>query len=170
MSLSDNMQKALGDQFALEVTSSYLYLSMSRFLNEADLLGAGHWMRMQAQEELMHAMKLYDYVEDRGGSPALPAIASPQTEWESPLDLFKAALAHEKKITAAMNDLMDLALSERDHATASLLQWFVDEQVEEEATLRDIIPKLRLVGTDGGGLLMIDADLGTRPAPSIAPK
>ncbi len=166
MSLSENMEQALSDQFGLEVFSSYLYLAMSRYLNDADLLGAGHWMRQQATEELMHAMKIYDFIEDRGGRPALPAIDAPQTEWDSPLEVFKAALAHEKKITAAMNRLMDMALSERDHATASLLQWFVDEQVEEESTLRDIIPKLRLVGSDGGGLLMIDAELGKRPAPT----
>ena len=166
MSLSDNMQQALGEQFGLEVFSAYLYLAMSRYLNENDLLGGGHWMRMQGAEELMHAMKIYDFIEDRGGRPPLPAIDAPQTEWDSPLAAFQAALAHEKKVTAAMNRLMDLALSERDHATASLLQWFVDEQVEEEATLRDIIPKLRLVGSDGGGLLMIDGELGKRLAPT----
>ena len=166
MSLSDNMKQALGAQFGLEVFSSYLYLAMSRYLKENDLLGSGHWMRMQATEELMHAMKIYDFIEDRGGQPPLPAIDAPQTEWASGLDVFEAALAHEKTITAAMNRLMDLALSERDHATASLLQWFVDEQVEEEAILRDIIPKLRLVGSNGSGLLMIDADLGKRPPPT----
>lgn len=166
MSLSDNMEQALSDQFGLEVFSSYLYLAMSRYLNDGDLLGGGHWMRMQATEELMHAMKIYDFIESRGGRPSLPAIDAPQTEWDTPLDVFKGALDHEKKITAAMNRLMDLALSERDHATASLLQWFVDEQVEEEATLRDIIPKLRLVGSDGSGLLMIDGELGKRPAPT----
>ena len=161
MALTDKLQKALNDQLLYEFESAYIYLAMATYLDTLDLEGATHWMGMQAREEVMHAAKLHTYMSDRDAAIELQTIPAPPATWESVM----AALAHESKMTVRLNDLMELAQTERDHATVSLMQWFVDEQVEEEATLRHIIGKLKLVGKDSSGLFMIDRDLSARVAP-----
>lgn len=160
--ISDKMQKALNDQINAELHSAYLYLSMSAYFTSLNLDGSAHWMRLQAQEELMHGMKFYDYVNEAGGRALLGAVEAVPTEWKSPLAAFEAALGHEQKMTRKINDLVGLAMAEKDHATYAMLQWFVTEQVEEEANADDICKKIRFVGQDGPGMYMIDRELKTR--------
>jgi ferritin len=119
-------------------------------------------MRIQVQEEVMHAMKFYDYVIERGGRVITAAVEAPPTEWESPLAVFQYTLQHEQKVTGLINALVDKALSEKDHATTTFLQWFVTEQVEEESSADEIVQKLTLVGDQGSGLLLLDQELGQR--------
>ena len=162
--------KALNDQVNAELYSSYLYLSMEAYFQSLSLNGFAKWMRCQAQEELFHAMKMYDHINERGGRVTLAAIEGPQIEWKSPLDVFETTLAHEKKVTGLINNLVDLAISEHDHASNSFLQWYVNEQVEEEASADEVIQKLKLMGDIPNGLFMVDRELATRvftmPAPS----
>ena len=153
---------ALNEQVNAELYSAYLYLSMEAYFHDAALAGFANWMRIQTQEEVVHAMKIYDYVVERGGRVVLKAIARPQVTWKSPLDAFKAAYKHEQKVTGLINALVDLAIKEKDHATNSFLQWFVDEQVEEEASAGDIVQKLKLVERAPGGLFMLDKELAQR--------
>jgi len=141
---------------------------MSAYCSHRDFNGAAHWFRTQFDEEHTHATKVYDYLIEQGVKVPLGEIPAPPTEFGSLLDVFESSLEHEQIQTGRLNDLSDQALSERDHATYNLLQWFVNEQVEEEATLGGIIAKLRLVGDDGYGLLMIDNELGARPGDSAA--
>ncbi|MBT3221507.1 MAG: ferritin, partial [Proteobacteria bacterium] len=145
-----------------ELFSSYLYLSMSAHFEAANLSGLSQWFRVQAQEELAHSVKFFDYVNERGGRVLLQAVEAPPQEWPSPIGAFEAVLEHEQKVTGLINDLMDVAIETRDHAARSFLQWFVDEQVEEESTVEDILAKLKLVGGDGHGLYMINQELGQR--------
>jgi ferritin len=142
--------------------------AMSAYCSHRDFNGAAHWFRTQFDEEHTHATKVYDYLIEQGVKVPLGEIPAPPTEFGSLLDVFESSLEHEQIQTGRLNDLSDQALSERDHATYNLLQWFVNEQVEEEATLGGIIAKLRLVGDDGYGLLMIDNELGARPGDSAA--
>ena len=160
--ISKSMEKALNKQINAELYSSYLYLSMAAYLADNDLPGFATWMRVQVQEENFHAMKMYDYVLERGGKVVLQAIESPQIEWSGVLDVFKETLAHEQKVTGLINDLVDLALDERDHATNIFLQWFVSEQVEEEASFGLLVKKLERIGDDGNGLLRLDEELAGR--------
>jgi Ferritin-like protein len=160
--LKKKMLKALTDQINAEMYSSYLYLSMDAYFQSISLKGFSTWMRVQVQEELTHAMKFYDFVNERGGKVTLDAIAKPKTVWASPLAIFEDVLKHEEHVTSLINDLVDLAISEKDHATNSFLQWFVSEQVEEEATAGEILEKLKLVKDNTSGLFMIDAELGKR--------
>jgi ferritin len=141
---------------------------MSAYCSHRDFNGAAHWFRTQFDEKHTHATKVYDYLIEQGVKVPLGEIPAPPTEFGSLLDVFESSLEHEQIQTGRLNDLSDQALSERDHATYNLLQWFVNEQVEEEATLGGIIAKLRLVGDDGYGLLMIDNELGARPDDSAA--
>ncbi len=164
--LSDTMNQALNDQIKWELYSSYLYLSMSAQLNNIGLGGFSSWMRYQAQEELIHAMKFYDFVNERGGKVTLQAIDAPPNAWKNTLEIFEEALGHEQLVTKRINDLVDLALSERDHATNIFLQWFVTEQVEEEDNVGDIVNKLKLVGDDGKALFMMDKELALRTPPA----
>jgi ferritin len=159
--LGETMQTALNKQVTAELYSGYLYLSMAANFERLGLKGAAQWMRAQSKEELLHAMKLYEYVIDRGGRVTLGPIEGPPTKWDSALATFQDAYEHETKVTAMINDLVNLAIQEKDHATNSYLQWFVDEQVEEEASADEVVQKLKLVG-DGGGLFMVDRELGTR--------
>ncbi|MDH5299385.1 MAG: ferritin, partial [Desulfobulbaceae bacterium] len=124
--------------------------------------GMATWMRMQAQEELFHGIKMYDFVHGRGGKVVLEAIAKPAGKWKSPLAVFEAVLQHEQKVTGLINDLANLALDERDHATNIFLQWFVTEQVEEEASASTVVNKLKLIGNDANGLFVLDRELGLR--------
>jgi ferritin len=160
--LSQTMEKAFNDQVKWELYSSYLYLSMSSYCNNLGLAGFANWMRMQAQEELFHAMKFYDYIMERGGRAIMQPIDAPPSEWGGPLDVFEKVLEHEKHVTGLIHTLADLALDERDHAGSIFLQWFISEQVEEEATVADLVHKLRLIGGEGQGLLMLDKELSAR--------
>jgi ferritin len=156
------MEEAINKQINAEIYSSYLYLSMCAYFESIGLAGSASWMRQQAQEEMFHGMKMFDYVNERGGRVVLQAIEQPQTEWTSAFDVFENVLSHERKVTGLINDLVNLALDERDHATNIFLQWFVSEQVEEEASAGDIVDKLKLIGNDANGLFMLDRELGQR--------
>ena len=161
------MQKALNDQINAELYSSYLYLAMVAYFESLNLEGCAHWMRLQVQEENLHAMKIFDYVCDRGGRVVLQPVHGPPQEWTSPLVAFQDALKHEIKMTGNINKLANLAQTEKDNATNNHLQWFVDEQVEEEASVETIVQKLKLLGSKGPGLFMLDRDLAGR-APAAA--
>jgi ferritin len=156
------MQDALSKHANAEFYSSYLYLSMSAYFQSINLTGFASWMRVQAREELAHAMKFYDHVIERGGRVSLQPVEAPQPKWDSPLAAFEDAYRHEQKVTGLINQLVDEAVQTKDHATNAFLQWFVSEQVEEEASVDAIVQKLRLVGDAPGGLLMIDHHLGER--------
>ena len=156
------MESELNKQINAELYSAYLYLAMSANLEAANLRGFASWMKVQAQEEMTHAMKIYNYIFERVGRAVLEAIDKPQTKWESPLDAFEAAYEHEQKVTAMIDKLLKLAAEEKDNASISMLQWFVDEQVEEEASANDIVQKLKLIKGAPGGLFMLDKELGQR--------
>lgn len=162
--ISEPMQDALSEQLNHEFYSAYLYLALSASCSNAEFNGAARWLETQYEEEIQHATKIYRYLIDQGVKVRLAAIAEPPADYGALLDIYETSLAHEQSMTARLNDLSDQALGEKDHATYNLLQWFVNEQVEEEATLGEIIAKLRLVKDDGYGLLMIDNELGTRTA------
>jgi len=165
--LSDRMAKALNEQVNAELYSGYIYLAMAAYLESADLPGAAHWMRMQQKEEDIHAMKIFDYIVAKGNRAEMKAIEAPPFEWESPLAAFEAAYAHEVKVTGLINGLVNLAIEEKDHATNAFLQWFVTEQVEEEESTQNVARQFRLLGNaGGGGLFMLDKELGMRPAPA----
>jgi ferritin len=160
--LSEQMQRALNGQCNAELYSSYLYLSMSAYFHSVGLAGFANWMRVQAQEELAHAMKFFDFVNGRGGRAVMQTIEAPTAEWGSPLAAFEAVLRHEQKVTGLINGLVNLALKEGDHATHIFLQWFVSEQVEEEASAGEVVQKLRLAGESTSALLLLDKELGAR--------
>ncbi|MFH1850000.1 MAG: ferritin [archaeon] len=162
MKISTKMQDALNGQVNAELYSAYLYLSMSAYFESQNLGGLAHWLRVQAREETGHAMKIYDYVAERGGTVKLAEIKAPPARWDSPLNAFEDAYAHETKVTVMINDLLKIAHAENDPATAARLQWFVTEQVEEEATTDDVVQKLRMIGASKNGLFMLDAHLGKR--------
>ncbi|WP_456385435.1 ferritin [Desulfolithobacter sp.] len=160
--LKKKIQKALNEQINAEMYSAYLYLAMESYFQSISLAGFANWMRGQVQEELSHAMKLYDFVGERGGRVVLDAIGKPDSSWESPRAAFEHILRHEQLVTGLINDLVDLAEKEKDHATRIFLQWFVTEQVEEEATVGEIVDRLKLIGDDPSGLFFLDAELGKR--------
>jgi ferritin len=160
--ISPKMQDAINDQINAEIYSSYLYMSMSSYFQSEDLPGFANWMRVQAQEEMTHALKFYDYVIAQGGRAILKAIGEPGYEWKGPLSVFEASYAHEQMITGRINNLATLAIEERDHATGIMLQWFVTEQIEEEANAVAIIKKLQRVGDTPAGLFMLDNELAAR--------
>ncbi len=166
--LSKKMEEALNEQINAELYSSYLYLSMSAYFESISLKGFAQWMKVQAEEELLHAMKFYDFVNERGGRVLLKEIKAPETDWESPLAVFEAVLRHEQFVTGLINNLVNLAIEEKDHATNIFLQWFVTEQVEEEATADEIVQKLKLMGEARGGMFMLDRQLGERTFASTA--
>ncbi|QZT37938.1 ferritin [Halosquirtibacter xylanolyticus] len=160
--IKEAVAKSINDQINKEYYSSYLYLSMSAFFESEGLKGFANWMRIQAKEEADHADKFFDYLNDRGGRVMLRAIDQVPTEFGSVLEVFEQVLEHEEFVTESVNNMMDIAIKENDHATKSFLQWFVDEQVEEEATVGDIINNLKLIKGDGQGILMMDRELGAR--------
>lgn len=166
--VSDKMMDALNKQVNAELYSAYLYLSMSAYFESINLNGFANWMRVQAEEEYGHAMRFYNYISDRGGRVKLFAIDEPPSEWSSPLDVFEAVYNHEVKVTSLINELVDLALAEKDHLTYNMLQWFVSEQVEEESSADDIVQKLRMAGNDSSALLMMDKELSLRRPPARA--
>jgi ferritin len=160
--LSKKMEKALNVQINREMYSAYLYMSMSAHSNSIGLPGFSNWFMVQYKEEMEHAMKIYDYVNSQGGKIKLMAIDEPISDFKDPMDMFKKTLKHEQFITKCINELVELSINEKDHATQIFLQWFVTEQIEEEGNDNDIISKLELAGSKGNGLFMIDKELSTR--------
>jgi len=166
--LNPKIEEAFNRQLNAELHSSYLYLSMVAYFESENLAGMATWMRIQAQEELNHAMKFFDFINERDGRVTLTPVEGPKTEWESPLNAFQDAYGHECKITGLINQLVDLSIKESDHAANAFLQWFVTEQVEEEASAKTVVDKLKLAGGNTVALLMMDGELGQRP-PAAAP-
>jgi ferritin len=166
--LKPKIQDAFNSQINAELYSSYLYLSMSAYFESKNLRGMGNWMRLQAQEELQHAMKFYGFVNERGGRVILTELEAPRTDWDSPLDVFQHTCEHESNVTDRINKMVDLAIAENDHAANTFLQWFVTEQVEEESTVQTIVAKLNMVGDDAFAVLMLDDELGQRTLPPPA--
>jgi ferritin len=160
--LNKKMYTALNKHMNIELYSAYLYLSMSSHANAMMLKGAANWFMVQYQEEMVHFMKFYNYINSQGTAIAMSAMSAPPGQYRSLLDMFEQTLKHEQFITTCINDLTDLALKEKDHASHIFLQWFITEQIEEEENDRDIIGKLKLIGDNGHGLLMLDAEMATR--------
>ncbi|GIK61054.1 MAG: ferritin [Ignavibacteriota bacterium] len=158
------MQDALNKQLTDELYSSYLYLSIAAHFEEQSLKGFANWFRIQSQEEYGHAMKFYNFIIRTDGRVILTQIDAPKTSWKNVMDAFKDTLTHEKKITGLIHKLVDLSIQSKDYATNNFLQWFVNEQVEEEATVEEIIRKLEMIGDNKGGLYMLDRELGARTA------
>ena len=165
--IGKKMQTALNKQVNEELYSAYLYLSMSTDFQEKNLPGFASWMEMQAQEELAHAMQIYRHIQERGGRVLLDAIKKPPTEWKTSLEAFQAAYDHECYITGKIHDLVTLAHTEKDYAAANMLQWFVDEQVEEESSVDEVVQKLNFVGEDGRSMYILDKEMAERQ-PSAA--
>ncbi|MCD6289692.1 MAG: ferritin [Anaerolineae bacterium] len=164
--LSKRMEEAINDQIQREFESAYIYLSMAAYFDSINLPGFAHWMKIQFQEEQAHALKFYEFVYDRGGKVVLKPLGQPPVEFQSPVDAFEQTMAHERRITGHINDLYALAIEEKDFASQSFLQWFVEEQVEEEKNASDILEMLKRVGDHYHTLLMIDRELAQRPAPA----
>lgn len=156
------MQDSFNRQLNAELYSSYLYLAMAAYFESVNLKGFSNWMKCQAQEELVHAMKFFTFLQERGGRAVMQAVPAPPVEWESPLKAFENAYSHECKVSSMINDLVDLALSERDHAANAFLQWFVNEQVEEESSAEGVVQALKLAGDRSGGLFLLDRELAGR--------
>ena len=156
------LENAFNGQINAELQSAYLYLAMASWFDSQSLPGMAGWMRTQAQEELMHAMKFYDFVQERSGRVILTAMETPQADWATPLKAFQDTLDHERKVTSLIHGLVDLAIAEKDHAANAFLQWFVTEQVEEEATAEQIVDRLTIVGDSPVGLMMFDDKLARR--------
>ena len=160
--LDTRMEEALNRQINAEIYSGYLYLSMAAKFADLGMAGGQNWMTVQYQEELSHAQKFFDYVIERGGRVTLAPIEGPATEWPSGLAMFEEAYAHEQKVTGLINDLASLALELKDHATHTFLQWFIAEQVEEEATASDMVQKFAMAGEHPSGLYQLDKELAGR--------
>ena len=156
------VRDAMGEQIKHELYSAYLYLSMAGSFEVANLAGFAHWMRQQSREELEHAMKIFDFILDRGEHVELQAIEAPPYAFRSPLDTFEQALEHEKEITTRINDLYELSVRENDYPAQVFLSWFVTEQVEEEKSATDVVERLRMAGEDNAALLLLDSELGKR--------
>jgi len=160
--ISKKLQDALNEQIQAEMASAYLYLSMAAYCEGKNLKGFGHWLRAQYNEEVGHAMKMFDFIIERGGQVVLKAIEAPSTEFGSPADVFSKVLSHEQHVTARINSLYELALAEKDYASQIFLQWFITEQVEEEGSAGEIIERIKLAGDKGSALVWIDKELGKR--------
>ncbi|NLX06500.1 MAG: ferritin [Phycisphaerae bacterium] len=160
--IGKRMEKALNDQIKAELDSAYLYLSMAACFHAAGLDGMAKWMRIQAKEEEEHAMKLFDHIVERDGRALVPEVAKPKQDWKSPLEAFKEAYKHEQKVTSLIHSLVKLAGEENDYPAGIMLQWFVTEQVEEEANASKIVQTLERIGDSGNGLIMLDHRLGER--------
>ena len=158
--ISKKMQDAINDQIGHEFFSAYLYLAMSAHFETLNLRGFAGWMRTKFSEEQVHALKFFDYLNDRGGKVVLPAIAQPKTSWKTNLEVFEESLKHERGVTARIHKLYELAQAEKDYASQALLQWFITEQVEEEKTVADVIEQLKLIDARGTAVLMLDHRLG----------
>jgi ferritin len=168
--LNPKILEAFNKQINAELFSEYLYLSMAAYFEAESLKGMAHWMRMQADEERIHALKFYDFIHNRNGRVTLTPIDAPKTQWNSPLDVFEDTYQHEQKVSGLINDLSNLALQEKDHMAHQFLEWFANEQVEEEAAALTIVDQLKLVGDHGVALYLLDQQLGQRQpaAPAAA--
>ena len=168
--ITKKMETDLNGQINKEFYSAYLYLAMSAYCNKLGMPGAEHWFRMQYDEEVIHMTKMFDYVMQHGGDVRLLQIDQPPHDFGTVLEAFEGSLAHEQFVTKSINELLDVAVEERDHATQVFLQWFITEQVEEEANVKEIVDRLKMVGDNGGALMMIDDKLAQRlpPAPPTA--
>jgi ferritin len=164
--MKQNVQDAINDQIQAEFHSAYLYLAMSAHMEANNFSGFANWLHIQWQEETLHAMKLYNFVLQRGGRVELKTLEKPEFEAETALELFEAVLKHEQYITSRIHNLYDLALKERDYPLQTLLHWFIDEQVEEEDNANSIIDKLKLIGDSGPNLFLVDQELGQRSLPA----
>ncbi len=160
--LPKKIETAINKQINHELYSAYLYLSMSAYFQGLNFEGFAHWMRVQAGEEKAHAMKFFDHILERAGAVKLDTIKTPEATWKSPLDVCQAVLKHEQFISKSVNTLMDLSRAEKDHASGTLLQWFVDEQVEEEANAALLLERVKMVKDSPGGLFMLDRQLAQR--------
>lgn len=160
--IPEKLLNGLNDQIKHEFYASHLYLAMSAHFEAKNLPGFAHWMRLQHEEEHEHAMRIFDFINDRDEHVVLQAIDQPPSEFGSPLDIFTQALKHERKVTGQINELYRLAAEEGDYASQSMLQWFVDEQVEEEKVTGDIVDQLELIGDDSTALFMLDRELAAR--------
>ncbi len=162
--LSKAVQDAINEQVKDELYSAYLYLSMEAYFEAMSLPGFAAWMRAQSQEEVAHAMKLFDFINERGGRAELHAIEQPPVDFDSPRDVFEMTYEHEQKVTALIHNLYEVALEENDYAAQVMLHWFIDEQVEEEANVSQILDTLERIGDSDQGLIMLDRELGQRGA------
>ena len=159
---SSKVQEAMNEQIKNELYSAYIYLSMAAHFEAVNLPGFAHWMRMQSNEEVEHAMKFFDFINERGGRVELRAIEGPQVEWGSPLEIFETALGHEQKVTGMINNIYEIAVEEKDYASQNMLQWFIDEQVEEEKSAGEIVETLKMFGERDTVILLLDRQLGER--------
>jgi len=168
--LSKEMEKEMNVQINKELYSAYFYLAMAAWCDDENLEGFGTFFKAQAEEEVVHAMKFYSYMNERGNAVALEAIDKPKTDFKDIEEIFQLGLEHEKYVTGRINGLVNLAIKESDHASKTFLDWFVSEQVEEEATFDGILKKIQLVGKTGHGLLMLDGQVGQRTPMMAAPQ
>jgi len=159
--LSNDIQTAINSQIKNEYYSSYLYLSMAAYCESINFAGFSGWLRNQSEEELIHALRFFDYMLDRDGRVVLDTIVQPPSEFGSLLEIFQQVLDHEKEVTGTINRLYEIAVAENDHATAVELQWFIQEQVEEEKSASDMVENIKLAGDNSAALLMLDRQLGT---------
>ncbi|MCX6090046.1 MAG: ferritin [Atribacterota bacterium] len=160
--MSKKMEEAINEQINKEFYSAYLYLAMAAKAESINLKGTAQWLKVQYREELGHGMKFYEFMNDRGSKVVVKAIEQPPVEFASVLDIFQQTLEHERKVTALINALYDLAVKDRDYAAMVELQWFINEQVEEEKNATEIVETLKMVGDKGAGLVMLDRELGKR--------
>ena len=162
--LTKPVEDAINAQLGNELYAAYLYLALVDYFEALALRGFGHWMRVQAQEEVTHAMKLFDFIHNRGGRVVLKAIAQPPSKFKSPVDVMRAALDHERKVSKEIDALYALSMKEKDYPTQVMLHWFIGEQVEEERTIDDIVSRMELMGDEKTPLLLLDRDLAQRSA------
>lgn len=160
--MNEKIEKMVNDQMNFEMYSAYIYMAMAAYCDSIDLSGFAHWFKIQVQEEMYHSIKMYNYLLERGGRPFWTQIDAPNKDWPSLKAAFEDALKHEKIVTDRINKIMDAAIEESDHATRSFLNWYVDEQVEEEASVDSILKKLDLIKDSGQGLFMIDKEMESR--------
>lgn len=164
--LKPTILKALNNQIQKELESAYIYLGMSAYFDAENLPGFAHWMKIQCEEEMAHAARFYDYVNDRGEKVVLETIPKPAVNYDSPLQAFKAALEHEEYITQSINDIYTLAREEEDYASEQFLHWFIEEQVEEEQNAGEIVDTLTMIGDSPHAILMLDREMSRRQPPA----
>jgi len=160
--MNKRIQTAINNQINAEIASAYLYLSIATYFDSISLVGFANWMKIQYQEEMFHTMKFYDYVYERGGKVELESIKLEKIKFQEPIEAFEYTLMHEQKVTKLINDLYELALNEKDYAFQSFLQWYIDEQVEEEGNVSTVIDRIKLAGKEGPGLFMLDKEMESR--------
>ncbi len=167
--IGERLKTAMNDQVRNELESYYIYLSMAAWLHSRSLDGMAHWMRCQAHEEMVHAMKFFDHIIDRGGKVILQDLRQIKTDWTSSLEIWEDTLAHEQFISGKINDLTSIAREEKDYAAEPMLAWFSKEQIEEEATAGKVLDQIKMAGTHQGGIMFLDRELGARAFPPGSP-